>query len=195
LIIGRVDQQDEDRFIPCLTVTAKCEVIIHGNLTLEGPLVEGPIPADLRDPRFGATLLNSWLGGLTVGGTEVDKFYGASALKLDFIVFPTTVFSGQSWSYTVQVSNVGKDDVSNIQVFESMTMTGGTSVKNTIAASITLSPNGSPETIPPVNHDIPASITSGQVTVIVSAIGFDATGNSIQATISATASIEQSVLI
>jgi len=190
LSIGQIDQQNESRFKPCLTATANCDVVIYGNLTLEGPLVEGPIPADLNDPRFGATILNSWLGGLTVGGTEVDKFYGANALKLEFVIFQTTAFSGQQWSYTIEVTNVGTEELSNIQVFESITITGEASAKNTIVPSLALGPDEIFQP-PQVSHDIPSTPTSGEITVIVSAIGFDADGNGIQATISATATIEQ----
>jgi hypothetical protein len=189
LVIGHVDVYDQETFTPCLTATADCNVFIHGNLGIEGPLVEGPIKPDLSDPRFGAAVLGSWLSGLTTGGAQVDAFYSGSALRLEFTgEFPTTIYTGSTWAYSFKISNLGEDTISGIQVFESLSSTGGTASKQSITdAPSSLGPKAESEPID-VNHS-PVVETTGEITVIVSAIYFDASNNSFQTSISGTATI------
>ena len=190
LVIGRADPQNESKLIPCLAVTASCEVLINGDLTIEGPLVQGEIPADLNDPRFVSEVMNSWMGGITTGGAGLDRYYRTNLLQLEFDVFPTSTSAGEPWTYVVLVSNYGEVAVSNIQVSESVTFPDGRSEQRMIQSGITLGPMA---TSGPIRrtHTIPSTATAGQViSVIVSAVGFDPLGDSIQITINGTATIQ-----
>jgi hypothetical protein len=62
-------------FSPTLEVRADNTVIMRADVSLEGRLVEGPIPLDFNDPRFRDELLSRWTKGLTTASREVDAYY------------------------------------------------------------------------------------------------------------------------
>ncbi len=72
-VAGEIDETS--RFAPFLSVRSDGDVIVEGNLLVEGQLVEGAIPADVEDERFRDELLGRWTKGLTLAGTEVDAYY------------------------------------------------------------------------------------------------------------------------
>ncbi|HEX9620319.1 MAG TPA: hypothetical protein VF989_09300, partial [Polyangiaceae bacterium] len=83
---------------PVLTVRADGLSVIVGDLHVNGQLTEGPIPADMDNPRFRDELLSRWTKGLTAGGGEVDAYYRPSARV-------ETAESGDVIDVDVSVSN------------------------------------------------------------------------------------------
>ncbi len=68
-----------------LTVRSNGNVIIDGDLLINGKLIEGAIPANFEDKRFLDAMLSGWTDGLTIGGTEVEAYYELP-LHVDSIV-------------------------------------------------------------------------------------------------------------
>jgi len=58
-----------------LTVTADCNVTVHGNLEPRGQVLQGPIQADPDDAHFAAHLTKRWLAGVALASLMLDRFY------------------------------------------------------------------------------------------------------------------------
>jgi hypothetical protein len=104
-------------FSPLLSVRADGTVIINGDLTIKGQLIEGPIQVDIDDERFQDELLKRWTGGLTRAGGAVDVSYKLE-LKIEITAL-SPVQSGQSFTYTVQITNTS----SPIGIYNSLIIT------------------------------------------------------------------------
>lgn len=110
LVIGG---RQTDKFVPYLTVQADGTTIIHGTLKTLGQVVEGPIQADLRDPRFAAALLRQTAQGLAAAAT----------LEITLTLLKERSNSA-TLNYTVSIKNVGKDPILGIQLYESTMLDG-----------------------------------------------------------------------
>ena len=105
-VIGNQNNQNSDQleFNPLLSVRADGTVVINGDLTIKGQLVEGPIQADIDDERFRDALLNRWTDGLKRAGRVVDASYQLE-LKIEITAL-SSVKSGDLFTYTVQITNI-----------------------------------------------------------------------------------------
>jgi hypothetical protein len=93
---------------------------------VEGQVTEGPIQLDPDDPHFGELeekLTDLWLHSLAKAGERVDLFYAADLhLQLSELDPPRRVEAGTSLVYSFSVSNAGASAITDIQLFEIVTI-------------------------------------------------------------------------
>jgi hypothetical protein len=64
-----------EQFVPCLTISSNCQVTVHGDLIVEGELLDGDRkPVELDEHAY-SVLNASFLGGVAGASTLVDRFY------------------------------------------------------------------------------------------------------------------------
>ncbi len=136
LVIGH---WHEPTFAPCLSVQADGTVIIHGGLIAQRQVVEGPIQADVRDPRFAAALLRQTTQGL-VATTDLQMTVnvGENSISIDPISTRRTL------SYTVKIANTGTDMILGIQVYENIMLNGASQRQGPLGLPFALNPPPSP---------------------------------------------------
>jgi hypothetical protein len=133
-----IGSQDQASFNPLLSVRADGTVVINGDLTIKGQFIQGPIQADIDDERFQDELLKRWTGGLTRAGGVVDASYKLE-LKIG-IIAPSSVPSGQSFTYTVEITNTSPP----LGIYNSLKITTFSAEFTDQTAPISLTPPDSP---------------------------------------------------
>jgi hypothetical protein len=166
LAIGHV--RPTGRFVPCLTVTAACEVTVHGDLNVER-LVKAPIQADPNDPAFAIAMANAWTQGLSAPGALADNLR-SDALSVTLAV-PGTVVHGQPPAYTATVRNTGQAPLSFVAVFEDLMIGNDVARRGWIAAGITLVPGATRTVTPPSDPLSPPGSAGQQLSIGVLAVG------------------------
>jgi hypothetical protein len=168
-------------FDACLRVTADCTVEILGDLHVTGQILEGPVQADPDDPRFGAALLERWLRALTTAGTQTDAFYNALEVSLDT---PYEISPGETLSYSVTVRNTSASEVTNIQLYETLSVRGRIERQGRMGSNeLTLGPNQAVEISTAgigMDYEVQGD-EAGDIIVAVMALGVGAAANVVQA--------------
>jgi hypothetical protein len=164
LVVGRVLN---DKFVPSLTVSADCQVTIHGELTVDGEIVEGPIQADLDDPRFGSALLGGWLEGELAGATTLGAACsGALEIKLNA---PDEIPPGGELKYEITIKNPGLGPVSQVMVFENLSYKGDPIRQQIISKDLIVNPGQELQPIE-VKYQTPSDF-SGKLIISLTAAG------------------------
>lgn len=111
---------------PCLSISADGTVIVNGNLTVQGRLIEGAIQADPSDPRFGFALLNHWLEGLVTASNKLDAFYNyGSELQVEVPSIQEHLIN-KPLDLNIIVKNTGQTELNNVDLYTSMTLGNST---------------------------------------------------------------------
>jgi hypothetical protein len=168
LVIGHADSSG---FIPCLTVTADCTVTVHGNLAIQGQLVQRPIQADPDDPRFADALLDQWLQWTTSTGTVLVP------LGLE-LTAPAEVQAGATLNYTITVRNISTRAVASVQIRGTLTVQrrGRTVARQSIEEDFPVLEPGQQENILR-EYTVPRPSAPGVVIIAVTALGVGPAGN------------------
>jgi hypothetical protein len=66
---------DEKKFKPCLTVADDCTVTVHGNLVVEGQVVEKELVPGRLSPEAKAFVTGSVMSGISGGSALLNRFY------------------------------------------------------------------------------------------------------------------------
>ncbi|MCG8353893.1 MAG: hypothetical protein MI924_39515 [Chloroflexales bacterium] len=107
--------EEQLQFQPCLTVSADCTVTVHGDLNIEGQVVESPIDANLEDPRFVANQT----------AQELLTEMGATGLAVTLDA-PVSIQPGATLSYTMTLTNSSGVRITDIEVYETLIVIGNT---------------------------------------------------------------------
>jgi hypothetical protein len=170
--IGRAesDPQGTVTFVPCLTVGGDCTVTVASDVILEGRLIEGPIRADPNDPRFGTALIDQQVRGAPYSGV----------LRL-MLLTAAVVEPGRRLSYTVHLTNVGRELIRDLRVNELLLLGGGMVRQQQIGPPLTLTPGESRESV--LSYDLPdnMALIGRSVTITMAAVGEGAAGEPVWA--------------
>jgi hypothetical protein len=174
LVIGHTD--DSGAFVPCLTVRADCTVIVHGDVLMQadGQVVEGPIQADPSDPRFAAAVRGSWVGGISSAADHMAAYYSRA---LGVTLLDLSAHPGEQLKYTVSLRNTSQVNLTNIEVYEILTIFGESKPQRLVVSGLSLSPN-SEHKQEVTSLQVPSG--SGTVTVLVTALGDTPEGYRVQ---------------
>lgn len=75
------DGSAKEQFVPCLTISSDCRVTVHGDLVVEGDLLDADRkPLELDQSSF-SVLNATFLSGLAGASSLVDKFYKSPFAK------------------------------------------------------------------------------------------------------------------
>jgi hypothetical protein len=122
-------------FAPCLAVQADGTVIIRGRLIAERQVVEGPIQADIRDPRFAAALLRQTTQGLVATtDLQITVIIGENPISIDPISTRPTL------SYTIKIANTGRGMIKGVQVYENIMLNGASQRQGPLGLPFDLNP-------------------------------------------------------
>jgi len=102
-----------DRFERSLSVQADGTVLISGNLTVQGRLVTGPVPADPADPQFRQLLVQDWLNSATSAQAAVAEAYSG---RLVLAGLQLVDQGAGGLLVKVTVSNAGAVNLTAVQV-------------------------------------------------------------------------------
>lgn len=105
---------DGGTFRPHLSVTADCTVTVHGDLDVRGTVAEGPVRADIADPRFVETLTRQWVQGAVASSRELSETLDGSLVVE--VSSPASVEVGAELGYTVRVRSTGPATVGALAV-------------------------------------------------------------------------------
>jgi hypothetical protein len=107
-------------FQPILTVKADGSVEVNGDLFVrQGKVIEGPIQADPKDPRFQTTLAAEWARGLAQGFNTLNP----AGLKVTLAVTDPTPVANVI-HYTVTVQSTAPVPLDAVQVGQHITYQG-----------------------------------------------------------------------
>jgi uncharacterized repeat protein (TIGR01451 family) len=127
-------------FEPCLSVGADCTVTVNSTLRVEGQIIEGPIQADPDDPEFRDAVEGRWMYGLgETDGKVVDAFLG-STLQVSLSVGVTTSLVNEMIEYSVTVTNIGQNALTDITLTEALSLDGELIQDSTLAGTSELEP-------------------------------------------------------
>jgi hypothetical protein len=119
-VIGAVDA--DGTFIPHLTTTADGITTINGDLRVEGVVVDGPVQADITDPRLATALLTTWLAASATANASLDQRYsGALEVKIE----SGTPVENRNFEYKIIISSVGKIALTGVDAWVGISV-GGT---------------------------------------------------------------------
>lgn len=158
-------EQPACNFHACLTVDASCTVTVRGELIVEGELIQGPIQADLNDPRLAQEIIQATAAGASAG-------LAASTLAVT-VTIPAPPVAGQAWSYTVLVENTGQQALRTIGVYDAIGYTGlvGLPPTRTVGLVSGLAAGNKTNEIPIAAPALPAASAGGSVEVVLTLIG------------------------
>lgn len=117
-VIGKGEGIPEDgRFEPCLSVDAACNVTVHGQLIVEGELIQSPVQVDPTDPRYVDQLYQSWEQGVSAA------LAASSSLEAEIsnIVVADDL---QSWTYDLTIKNIGEVPITNVLFLDTFSIQG-----------------------------------------------------------------------
>jgi hypothetical protein len=184
LAVGTVEA--DGSFRPRLTVGADCVTTVHGNLTVEGLLVEGPVAADIEDPRLAPALIGSWLGATTSASRSLDRrLAGALEVTIAEDANPT---AGTDFDYTVTVRNSGTVDAVGVETFEARSANGSPPDTTSIAGPAAMAAGTSVE----IDRTVPGAdlVAGNKLFIGVTAIGVGPPGVPVQASATRTFDIQ-----
>lgn len=188
LSIGHSDMVNT--FSPCLIVRADGNVIVNGDIDLDGELVEGPIPADPNDPRFANALLDNWLGGISSAAGTIDAHY-SSPIELSFVTLdPSPLTAGGQFDYSVAIKNAGQTELKNINVQEILSIPNGIPIQTNVESIDAIA--GAKTEIVAQTSSVP-NAPGATLTIVVTVIAIGPDGSQVQATITENRGIAASI--
>lgn len=187
-VIGGVGSEG---FVPCLAVDAGCRVTV-GDLTVQGLLVEGPIAADLADPRFAGAAAQGFVEGITRTADQLDTFH-AAALSVAVSAASDQAESGRAFPYVVTVTNTGSAAATHGQVHVVAGIGDDTIASGPETEGATVEP-GAPLELE-LSVDVPTGRAGETLTIAATALAVGPAGNVIDASASASWDIEDPVII
>ncbi|HEX5837959.1 MAG TPA: hypothetical protein VFY26_09010 [Anaerolineales bacterium] len=163
LVIGAAEKvtgvTEEPKFVPRLRIGADGSVTVYGDVTVSGSLTQGPIQADPTDPRFVDAVLEGRERGESAN--QID-----STLKITISAESPPV-TGSSWTYELDVENVGSADLIGVVVRLDVTLPGST-FSETLPPRLILSAG---DKMPTIKRVITPEAV-GELLVAVTAVGF-----------------------
>jgi hypothetical protein len=170
-------------FVPGLSVSADGTVTVHGELIVEGQLVEGLIRADPDDPRFAGALTERWLQGMGCAG---KASYAALSARIEAA---ESSILNQHLEYTVVITNTGTSEVTDVSAYENLTLNDETVRK---------------EQLPGIPHALAAGDShsavrqftphdTGTLSVAITVVGLGPAGNPLQTSALRKISIQRSL--
>lgn len=184
LVIGRPDAAGP--FAPCLSVDAGRTVTVHGSLTVEGVLAQGPIRPSPTDPLFAAAASGGFLTGVAATGPRVAGFL-AARLRVD-VAATAGPESGKDFVFTVRIVSTGTGAVTDAQVFVVVGLPDRTLLTVRALQGVTFAA-GSTTTVPHDTPKVPPGSVGRPLKVTVLVLGVNPARDAISATGSLTMTV------
>lgn len=143
-------------FVQGLTIagTGTLAVIQHSSaaptpvsITVTGKIEQLPLKPDATDPAFLNLILLAWLNGLQ------SAIAATTMVEVKLLNLPTSLSVGSTWSYTIEVSNVGTVPVSIEKILETRTIDSSVLLTAIDSQNATIAPHASADFLIQHNAD------------------------------------------